>query len=44
MHGQKFSFEVIANGDFNFHIATEFVMNQLAPLIPGEPWQGKMQE
>ena len=25
------------------HIETEFVMSQLAPLIPGEPWQGKMQ-
>ena len=34
---------LIEDGDFNFHIATEFVMNQLAPLIPGEPWQGKTQ-
>ena len=32
---------LIDDGDFNFHIATEFVMNQLAPLIPGDPWQGK---
>lgn len=32
---------LIEDGDFNFHIATEFVMNQLAPLIPGEPWQGQ---
>lgn len=35
---------LIGDGDFNFHVATEFVMNQLAPLIPGESWQGKSQE
>ena len=33
---------LIVDGDFNFHIATEFVMKQLAPLIPGEPWQGRI--
>ncbi|MEK7827527.1 MAG: nucleotidyl transferase AbiEii/AbiGii toxin family protein, partial [Thermodesulfobacteriota bacterium] len=26
---------------YDVHQAVDFVMKQLAPLIPGEPWQGK---
>lgn len=29
---------------YNVHQAVDFVMKQLAPLIPGEPWQGKTRE
>src|SRR5208283_3405141 len=27
---------------FDFPAATKYLMNQLLPLIPGEPWQGKV--
>ncbi len=32
---------LIADSGFDFRKAAEFLMNQLLPLIPGEPWQGR---
>jgi hypothetical protein len=32
---------LIADSGFDFREAAELLMNQLLPLIPGEPWQGK---
>ena len=32
---------LIVDSGYDLHKAANFVMNQLAPLIPGEPWQGK---
>ena len=32
---------LIADSEFDFREAAELLMNQLLPLIPGEPWQGK---
>ena len=34
----------ITDTGYDLHKAVEFVMNQLAPLIPGESWQGKAQK
>lgn len=28
--------------DYDVHQAVDFVMKQLAPLVPGEPWQGRI--
>jgi predicted nucleotidyltransferase component of viral defense system len=33
----------IADSHFDFQEAAELLMNQLLPLLPGEPWQGKSQ-
>jgi hypothetical protein len=27
---------------FDFQTASQYLMSQLLPLIPGEPWQGRM--
>lgn len=35
---------LVANADHDLHKAADFFMNELAPLIPGEPWQGKAQK
>jgi hypothetical protein len=32
---------VVAYSGFDLSRAAEFVLERLAPLIPGEPWQGK---
>ena len=36
-----FNHPLLADSGYDFHKAANFIMNQLAPLIPGEPWQGK---
>jgi predicted nucleotidyltransferase component of viral defense system len=35
---------LITDTVFDFSTAAEYLMSQLLPLIPGEPWQGKAQE
>jgi len=35
---------LIADSGFDFKAAATLLMNQLLPLIPGEPWQGSAQE
>jgi len=32
---------VLEDTNFDFQIASEYLINQLLPLIPGKPWQGK---
>ena len=31
---------LIAGTVFDFPVAAKYLMNQLLPFIPGEPWQG----
>ena len=35
---------LVANAGNDLHKAADFFVNELAPLIPGEPWQGKAQK
>ncbi|MCX5812536.1 MAG: nucleotidyl transferase AbiEii/AbiGii toxin family protein [Proteobacteria bacterium] len=35
---------LIADTGYDLHKAADFFMNRLAPLIQGEPWQGKVQK
>jgi len=35
---------LVADAGHNLHKAADFFMNELAPLIPGEPWQWKAQK
>jgi hypothetical protein len=35
---------LVADTGYDLHKAAEFVMNQLAPVIPGESWQGRAQK
>ncbi len=45
LHDTGFSEDIgpllIAGSGYDFHEAANFIMNELAPLIPGDPWQGK---
>jgi isochorismate hydrolase len=33
---------LITDTVFDFSTAAEYLMSQLLPLIPGEPWQGRI--